>query len=276
MLMSIFDPFSRPFVFSGSLSRVKFWACLACLSIFQVFLSGFFLQPKFIGIYELINILLLFAYYMPWFVRRMRDSGLHSAFIYWPLFAYIVIFFLEKAFICLQSLSIVLNVILLLVFLYAAICCSLGSNQVSNLRRLSLSDMLILWIDLHKKYWSKSFDFVGTSSRVEYWIPIITQSLISFIFILILGLSLPRPNTGATPHSLLSLVLYLVFIFLLSAILPSIAVGVRRLRDAGKIKYVFLFILNFIPVIGLFSSALAFYMLMQPTALANVLQKEVG
>ena len=205
----------------------------------------------------------------------MRDSGLHSALIYCPSFVYIAILCLGKAFISVQFLSIGLDAILLLVFLYSAICCSLGSNQASHLRRLSLSDMLILWIDLYKKYWSKSFDFVGTSSRLKYWIPIITQSLIAFISFLILGLSLPRPSTGATPHSLISLVLYLVFIFLLSAILPSIAIGVRRLRDAGKMKYVFLFILNFIPLIGFFSSLLAFYMLVQPTALANVLHTEI-
>lgn len=274
--MSIFDPFGRPFVYSGSLSRVKFWTCFACLSVFQVLIYGFFLQSKFVRVSELINLLFLFAYFVPWSIRRMRDSGLHSALIYCPSFVYIAILFLGKAFISVQFLSIGLNAILLLVFLYSAICCSLGSNQASNLRKLSLSGMLILWIDLYKKYWSKSFDFMGTSSRMEYWIPIITQSLIAFISILILGLSLPRPNTGATPHSLLSFVLYMVFIFLLSAILPSIAAGVRRLRDAGKMKYVFLFILNFIPVIGLFSSALSFYMLIQPTALANVLQKEVG
>lgn len=273
--MSVVDPFRQPFLYSGSLNRVKFWTCFICLSIFQLLLSALFLRPKFVGISELINLLFLFAYFMPWSVRRMRDSGLHSALIYWPFFVYIAILFLGKAFINVQFLSICLNAILLLVFLYLAMCCSLGSNQASNLRKLSLSDMLILWINLYKKYWSKSFDFMGTSSRMEYWIPIITQSLIAFTSILILGLSLPRPNTGATPHSLLSLALYLVFIFLLSAILPSIAVGVRRLRDAGKMKYVFLFILNFIPLIGFFSSILTFYMLIQPTAPANVLHKEI-
>ena len=74
-----------------------------------------------------------------------------------------------------------------------------------------------------KMYWQKYVDFEGRSRRAEYW----WAALMVFV---------------------LSLIPYINILVGLATIIPSIAVGVRRLHDINKSGWFML--LNLIPIVG--------------------------
>lgn len=78
-----------------------------------------------------------------------------------------------------------------------------------------------------KMYWQKYAEFEGRSRRAEYW----WAYLMTFVIGLILGWI---PVVG--------------WLASLAMILPSIAVGVRRLHDINKSGWFML--LNLIPIVG--------------------------
>ncbi len=84
-------------------------------------------------------------------------------------------------------------------------------------------------------------NFSGRARRKEYWMFVLINTVISFVIGFIggfIGGVLDMPVIG----SVLSL------IYTLALLVPSLAVGVRRLHDIGKSGW-WLFI-SFIPVIG--------------------------
>lgn len=82
-------------------------------------------------------------------------------------------------------------------------------------------------LDACKMYWMKYVEFEGRSRRAEYW----WAYLMTFVIGVILGW-IPVLNLLAS----------------LAMILPSIAVGVRRLHDINKSGWFIL--LNLIPIVG--------------------------
>jgi uncharacterized membrane protein YhaH (DUF805 family) len=84
---------------------------------------------------------------------------------------------------------------------------------------------------------SKYADFKGRASRPEYWWYFLAQ----FILVLILEILLAATDN----NSAVSVLLLAVSLALL---LPSLAVGVRRLHDTDKVGWWIL--LGLIPVIG--------------------------
>ncbi len=86
---------------------------------------------------------------------------------------------------------------------------------------------------------SKYAQFTGRARRSEYWM----FGLINLIILLstaFIGASLDTSGSGAG--------LFIYILYFLFALIPSIAVTVRRLHDTGNSGWMLL--INFIPVIG--------------------------
>lgn len=85
----------------------------------------------------------------------------------------------------------------------------------------------------YKAMWMNYANFSARTNVRGYWMAFLFNFAVSFVFALIANL------TGFTLLSNL---------YALAALIPGLAISVRRLRDAGK-PWGWLFI-NFIPVIG--------------------------
>ena len=81
--------------------------------------------------------------------------------------------------------------------------------------------------------------FSGRSRRKEYWYFFLFNFIIAFTLGFIEGLSGIAPEAGQS---------VLVLLFQLAILLPSIAVGVRRLHDTDRSGWWLL--ISFIPIIG--------------------------
>lgn len=96
--------------------------------------------------------------------------------------------------------------------------------------------------------WEKSFDFSGRSTRGDYW----WFALAHFIVLVAVNIA-----------SLLGRFFYaLAVVYMIAAIIPSLSLTIRRLRDAGK-HWAWIFI-SAVPLIG---SAWIIWLLVQPSAL---------
>ena len=86
----------------------------------------------------------------------------------------------------------------------------------------------------------KYADFSGRARRKEYWM----YALMLFVALLVLGMVETMLGLGGTvgPYGLLTIVL------LLGTLIPSIAVGVRRLHDTGRSGWWML--IGLVPVVG--------------------------
>lgn len=82
--------------------------------------------------------------------------------------------------------------------------------------------------------WKKYADFSGRACRAEYWI----FTLINFVIALVITFS---ENIVGSPG-------ILSILFSLAVLLPSLAVGVRRLHDTGRSGWWILIAL--VPMIG--------------------------
>lgn len=65
------------------------------------------------------------------------------------------------------------------------------------------------------KFWENYFNFSGRSQRAEYWTPLLINS---FLFIILVSLEMR----------------FIAGMFILSQVIPSWSVSVRRLHDIGK------------------------------------------
>lgn len=88
--------------------------------------------------------------------------------------------------------------------------------------------------------WKKYAEFNGRSRRQEYWMFVLIHSLI-LAALYIGGLALSVFLIGIP-------LLFLAAIYAMAAIIPSLAVNVRRLHDVGKSGWWTL--LGFIPIVG--------------------------
>ena len=82
----------------------------------------------------------------------------------------------------------------------------------------------------YKKYWMGYFDFTGRSSRSDYWLVVLANTIVTIILfsILIVVIVFDSPY-----HVILTLLYLLVMTYFPASFIPSIALQVRRLRDAG-------------------------------------------
>ena len=110
-------------------------------------------------------------------------------------------------------------------------------------------------IEAYKKFWKGYVDFEGRSTRSDYWFAYLANMLTSYCFLCVAPSSIWRTLQAATDSSFLAvislIILLIFFAFGIAAILPGIAVTVRRLRDAGyNWPYIFISLIPFVgPII---------------------------
>ena len=117
-------------------------------------------------------------------------------------------------------------------------------------------------IEAYKKFWKGYVDFKGRSTPSDYWFAYSAHVLIFFTWYLLLAVfERMAAETGSSDLFTISVILFLIiFVFCIAAVLPCIAVAVRRLRDAGY-HWAYIFI-PLIPFVGIF---ILIFLLCQPT-----------
>ena len=105
-------------------------------------------------------------------------------------------------------------------------------------------------IEAYKKFWKGYVDFTGRSTRSDYWFAYLAHVLIFFAYYLLDAVFERMVSaTGSMDVFTISVILLLIFFaFGVAAILPGLAVTVRRLRDAGY-NWPYIFV-TFIPFVG--------------------------
>ncbi|MEO1405240.1 MAG: DUF805 domain-containing protein [Pseudomonadota bacterium] len=116
---------------------------------------------------------------------------------------------------------------------------------------------MIGFVDASVLFWKRAFDFQGRSSRAEYWWAPVMLMAVYLVGFLLIGLLSIIPILGG-------LFAFLLLVLYLAAIIPSIAVGVRRLHDTDKSGW--LMLLGLIPLVGL---VLLFFFCQRGTQGAN-------
>ena len=100
----------------------------------------------------------------------------------------------------------------------------------------------------YKKYWMGYFDFTGRSSRSDYWLVVLANTIVTIILFSILIVVIVFDSPDSPYHVILTLLYLLVMTYFPASFIPSIALQVRRLRDAGY--HWALIFLRFVFVIG--------------------------
>ena len=100
----------------------------------------------------------------------------------------------------------------------------------------------------YKKYWMGYVDFTGRSSRSDYWLAVLANTIVGIILFSIVIVVIDFDSPGSRYHLILDLLYGLVMLYFFANYIPSIALQVRRLRDAGF--HWGLIFLRYAPVIG--------------------------
>ena len=88
-------------------------------------------------------------------------------------------------------------------------------------------------------FWTRGLDFEGRTNRKDFWLTFLVNAIIGFVLTFMMGLA---TSDGQNPALAIS------WIWTLVALIPGIAMGVRRMHDIGKSGANLL--LGFIPLIG--------------------------
>lgn len=88
-----------------------------------------------------------------------------------------------------------------------------------------------IMIQAYKKYWKGYVDFSGITNRKDYWLAVLASAIITIILAGI-GLLITRGKTNTDSN--MSVLSILLLVYSLATLLPSLAIMVRRLRDAGQ------------------------------------------
>ena len=117
-------------------------------------------------------------------------------------------------------------------------------------------------IEAYKKFWKGYVDFTGCSTPSDYWFAYSAHVLIFFTWYLLLAVfERMAAETGSSDLFTIGVILLLIFFaYGVAAVLPGIALTVRRLRDAGY-NWPYIFI-PLIPFVGIF---IFIFLLCQPT-----------
>ena len=117
-------------------------------------------------------------------------------------------------------------------------------------------------IEAYKKFWKGYVDFKGRSTPSDYWFACSAHLLIFFTWYLLLAVfERMVAETGSSDLFTIGVILLLIFFaYGVAAVLPGIALTVRRLRDAGY-NWPYIFI-PLIPFVGIF---IFIFLLCQPT-----------
>lgn len=100
----------------------------------------------------------------------------------------------------------------------------------------------------YKKYWVGYVDFKGRSTRSDYWLAVLANTIVSIILFTVIIVVIVFDSPGSDYHVILNLLYGLAMVYFFATYIPSIALQVRRLRDAG-FHWALIF-LRFASVIG--------------------------
>ena len=100
----------------------------------------------------------------------------------------------------------------------------------------------------YKKYWMGYFDFTGRSSRSDYWLAVLANTIVTIILFSIVIIVIVFDSPNSHYHIIFILLYLLAMLYFFANYIPSIALQVRRLRDAG-FHWALIF-LRFASVIG--------------------------
>lgn len=118
-------------------------------------------------------------------------------------------------------------------------------------------------IEAYKKFWKGYVDFTGRSTPSDLWSAYLAHVLIVFAGNWLEAVFESMVDEISSDLFTISVILFLIiFVFCIAAVLPCIAVAVRRLRDAGY-HWAYIFI-PLIPFVGIF---ILIFLLCQPTKL---------
>ncbi len=114
--------------------------------------------------------------------------------------------------------------------------------------------MKTLWLNV-KTCIAKYNSFSGNATRSEFWswalfVAVVSGGLMGAAAMLVMIRNSAGPDTASNPLNWLSMVFFPILIllglFLLFCLLPTLAVAVRRLRDAGYKPWIIIFPLLFL------------------------------
>lgn len=100
----------------------------------------------------------------------------------------------------------------------------------------------------YKKYWMGYVDFTGCSTRSDYWLAVLANTIVSIILFTVIIVVIVFDSPGSDYHVIPNLLYGLAMVYFFATYIPSIALQVRRLRDAG-FHWALIF-LRFASVIG--------------------------
>lgn len=100
----------------------------------------------------------------------------------------------------------------------------------------------------YKKYWMGYVDFTGRSTRSDYWLAVLANTIVSIILFTVIIVVIVFDSPGSDYHVILNLLYGLAMVYFFATYIPSIALQVRRLRDVG-FHWALIF-LRFASVIG--------------------------
>ena len=100
----------------------------------------------------------------------------------------------------------------------------------------------------YKKYWMGYFDFTGRSSRSDYWLAVLANTIVTIILFSIVIVVTVFDSPNSHYHIIFILLYFLAMLYFFANYIPSIALQVRRLRDAGY-NWPYIFV-TFIPFVG--------------------------
>ena len=116
-------------------------------------------------------------------------------------------------------------------------------------------------IEAYKKFWKGYVDFKGRSTPSDLWSAYLAHLLIVFAGNWLEAVFESMADEISSDLFTISVILFLIIIvFCIAAVLPCIAIAVRRLRDAGY-NWPYIFI-PLIPFVGIF---IFIFLLCQPT-----------
>ncbi|USS87369.1 DUF805 domain-containing protein [Fructilactobacillus hinvesii] len=95
-------------------------------------------------------------------------------------------------------------------------------------------------LNAYQKFWDNLFNFRGTATIIEFWIPLIFNYILAFLIAWLLGLL-----AGTVSGQLVSIIYGIMFLL---AWIGSISVTVRRFHDSNHSGWWFW--IQIIPVIG--------------------------
>ena len=97
-------------------------------------------------------------------------------------------------------------------------------------------------IESYKDFWKKAFDFRGKTSRRDYWLYVLANTIIGFIFGFI------NISSLYIDENIYFFITGCTYIYIFASMIPSWSISIRRLRDSGK-RWQYIFIILF-PIAG--------------------------